>query len=88
MSGPLLDLRLVLNVLLEYRQGCSAYSEEAVRATPENRFPVVFLYVVGKLFSDQARRDRLEIIDKSGRLGLRIECHQEVDVIGLSIKFE
>jgi hypothetical protein len=44
--------------------------------------------MVGKLFPDQARRDRLEIIDKSGRLGLRIERHQKVDVISLAIKFE
>lgn len=88
MSGPSLYLALILNVLLEHREGCATDCEEAVRATPKNRFPVVFLYVVRKLFSDQARRDRLEIVDKAGGLGLRIERHQDVDVIGLAIKFE
>ena len=88
MSGPLLDLGLILNVLLEHREGCSPDSKEAVGATPENRFPVVFLDVVGKLLPDQAGSDRFEIIDQTGWLGLRIKCHQNVDVISLAIKFE
>ena len=87
MSGPSLYLALILNVLLEHREGGATDCEEAVRATPKNRFPVVFLYVVRKLFSDQARSYRLEIVDKAGGLGLRIECHQKVDVISLAIKF-
>ena len=68
--------------------GSFADSEEAVRATLENRFSVVFLDVVGKLFVDQARSDRHDIIDQSRRLSLRIECHQKVDVISLVIKFD
>lgn len=88
MSGPLFDLGLILNVLLEHRKGSAAHSKEAVGATPENWFPVVFLYVSGKLFPYQTRGNRLEIIDQSGRLGLRIKRHQKVDVISLTVKFE
>jgi len=88
VSGPLLDLGLILNALLEHRDVCTPDSKEAVGATPENWFPVVFLDVLGKLFPDQAGRDRFEIIVQTGWLGLRIKCHQDVDVIGLSIKFE
>ena len=88
MSGPSLYLALILNVLLEHREGCATDCEEAVRATPKNRFSVVFLDVVGKLFSDQARSYRLEIVDKAGGLGLRTERHQKVDVISFAIKCE
>ncbi len=88
MSGPSLYLALILNVLLEHREGCATDCEEAVRATPKNRFPVVFLDVVGKLLPDQASSDRFEIIDQTGWLGLRIESHQKVDVISLAIKCE
>ena len=41
MSGPLLDLGLVLDVLLEHREVRSADGEQAVRAAPKNRFPEV-----------------------------------------------
>jgi len=58
VNGHLFDLVLVLDVLLEHRDGRSADGEEAVCAAPKNRFPVVFFDVVGKLFPDQARRDR------------------------------
>ena len=88
VSGPSLYFVLILNILLEHREGCTTDCDEAVRATPKNRFPVVFLYMVRKLFSDQARCDRFEIVDQAGGLGLRIECHQKVDVISLAIKFE
>ena len=59
MSGPSLDLGLVLNVLFEYREGGPAHSEQAVCATPEYWFPVVFFNVIGELFPYQARSDRL-----------------------------
>jgi hypothetical protein len=88
VSGPSLYLALILNVLLEHQEGCATDCEEAVRATPKNRFPVVFLDVVGKLLPDQARSDRFEIIDQTGWLGLRIERHQKVDVISFAIKCE
>ena len=88
VSGPLLYLVLILNVLLEHREGCAESGEEAVRATPKNRFPAVFLYVVRKLFPDQARSHRLEIVDQAGGSGLWVECYQKVDMISLTIKFE
>lgn len=88
VSGPSLYFVLILNVLLEHREGCTTDCEEAVRTTPENRFPVVFFYVVSKFFPDQARCDGLEIVDQAGRLCLRIECHQKVHVISLAIKFK
>lgn len=55
---------MLLDILLDDARRRSTTSEQAVRAMPENRFPVDFGHFALELFADQARRHGFQVVDQ------------------------